>query len=225
MRRPVRLFGFVASLGLLLATVAPIHASTIDDFARVIRSRHAGATFVQVEGCRQTEVFISAMDAKFGSRPGPVNVQGLVGVFYRESDACAEPGPRGYPVTFTADAQSLDRLVTAPRFGTASISAQLSGTDGDGNPVQIGLEIDWSAAEAFTRSHVSGNGWFPADASHGAAVHTFSHGLRAAAVASGVVTVNGTSTVLAPTWDASLEQVRYFCQVIQHPQGGFDVDC
>jgi hypothetical protein len=25
--------------------------------------------------------------------------------------------------------------------------------------------------------------------------------------------------------DASLEQVRYFCQIIQHPQGGFDVDC
>jgi hypothetical protein len=225
MRRPARFIGLLAMLGLLLATAAPVGASAIDDFARVIRSRHAGATFVQVEGCRQIEVFVSAMDATFGSRSGPVNKQGLVGVFYRESDACAEPGPRGYPVTFIADAQSLDRLVTAPQFGTASISAVLEGTDGDGNPVQVGLDIEWVAAEAFERSRVSGNGWFPEDAKQGARVHTFSHGLRAAAVASGSVTVGGTRTELAPTWDASLEQIRYACHVIQHPQGGFDVDC
>lgn len=225
MRRSLRLIGLLASIGLLLATVAPIKASTIEDFARVIRSRHAGATFVQVDGCTQTEVFVSAMDASFGSRPGPVNKQGLVGVFYRESDACAEPGPRGYPVVFTADAQSLDSLVTSPRFGTASISAVLTGTDGEGNPAQIELDITWTALEAFTRSRVSGNGWFPEDEKRGARVHTFSHGLRAPAVAAGSVTVNGVRTDLAPTWDASLEQVRYFCQVIQHPQGGFDVDC
>jgi hypothetical protein len=225
MRRPLRLIGVLASVGLLLATVAPIQASTIEDYARVIRSRHAGATFVQVDGCTQTEVFVSAMDATFGSRPGPVNKQGLVGVFYRESDACAEPGPRGYPVIFTADAQSLASLVTAPQFGTASISTVLIGTDGDGNPARIQLDIAWAAVEAFTRSRVAGNGWFPESEKQGARVHTFSHGLRAAAVATGSVTVNGVRTDLAPTWDASLEQVRYFCQVIQHPQGGFDVDC
>lgn len=225
MRRPLRLVGVLASVGLLLAVVAPIQASTIEDFARVIRSRHAGATFVQVDGCTQTEVFVSAMHATYGSRPGPVNKQGLVGVFYRESDACAEPGPRGYPVLVTADAQSLDSLMTAPRFGTAWVSTVMPGMDGDGNPVQIELDITWAAAEAFTRSRVAGNGWFPEDEKQGARVHTFSHGLRAAAVATGSVTVNGVRTELAPTWDASLEQVRYFCQVIQHPQGGFDVDC
>ena len=224
MDRLRRLVVIVAAIGLLLTTVAPVGAAQAEDYARVIRSRHAGATFVQVDGCTQTEVFVSAMDAVFGSRPGPVNKQGLVGVFYRELDICSGPGPR-FPVVFSADAQSLDRLVSSSRFGTASIDVTLSGTDGDGNPVVIDLQVDWTAATAFERSKVSGNGWFPAGEKRGAHVHTWSHGLRADATATGSITVAGTHTDLGPTTDASLEQIRYFCQVLQHPQGGFDVDC
>jgi hypothetical protein len=212
MDRLRRLVVIVAAIGLILATVAPVGAAQAEDYARVIRSRHAGATFVQVDGCTLTEVFVSAMDAVFGSRPGPVNKQGLVGVFYRELDICSGLGPR-FPVVFSADAQSLDRLVSSPRFGTASIDVTLSGTDGDGNPA------------AFERSKVSGNGWFPAGEKRGAHVHTWSHGFRADATATGSITVDGAQTVLEPTTDASLEQIRYFCQVLQHPQGGFDVDC
>ena len=151
MRRLHRLVVTVAAIGLLLTSVTPVGAARAEDYARVIRSRHAGATFVQVDGCRQVEVFVSAMDAKFGSRPGPVNKQGLVGVFYRELDICSGEGPR-FPVVFSADAQSLDRLVSSPRFGTASIDVHLTGTDGDGNPVVIELQIDWTAATAFERS-------------------------------------------------------------------------
>lgn len=225
MRPPIRLVGIIATLIVILAAATPIAATTIEDYARVIRSRHAGATFSQVDGCLQTEVFVSAMDATFGSRPGPVNKQGLVGVFYRELDVCAEPGPKGFPVTFQADAQSLDHLVTSSRFHTASVIAVLDGMDGDGNPVEIGIDLQWAGTEPFVRSKVSGNGSFPEDEKRGARVHTFSHGLSAAAVAVGSITVDGARTDLAPTHDATLEQVRYFCQVIQHPQGGFDVDC
>jgi hypothetical protein len=225
MRPPIRLFGIVATLVLLLAAVAPAAASTIEDYARVIRSRHAGATFSRVDGCLQTEVFVSAMDAVFGSRPGPVNKQGLVGVFYRQVDICAEPGPKGFPVVFQADAQSLDRLVTSPRFRTASINAVLDGTDGDGNPIQMAVDLRWTASAPLERSRVSGNAWFPADEKQGARVHTYSHGLAAPATASGSITVDGTRVDLEATSDATLEQIRYFCQVIQHPQGGFDVDC
>ena len=224
MHRLRRLVVIVASIGLILATVAPVGAAQAEDYARVIRSRHAGATFVQVDGCIQTEVFVSAMDAVFGSRPGPVNKQGLVGVFYRELDICSGPGPR-FPVVFSADAQSLDRLVSSSRFGTASIDVTLSGTDGDGDPVVIDLQVDWMAATAFERSKVSNNGWFPAGQKRGAHVHTWSHGFRADATATGSITVDGAQTDLRRTTDASLEQIRYFCQVLQHPQGGFDVDC
>ena len=225
MRPLLRLGSTLAALALIVGAVTPASASTIEDYARVIRSRHAGATFSQVDGCRQVEVFVSAMDAVFGSRPGPVNKQGLVGVFYRELDVCAEPGPKGYPVVFQADAQSLDRLVTTARFGAASVSAVLDGTDGDGNPVQIEIDLRWTADEPFARSKVSGNGWFPAGETHGARVHTFSRGLSASAVAQGSMVVDGTRIDLAATGDATLEQIRYFCQVIQRPRGGFDVDC
>jgi hypothetical protein len=225
MRPPIRLVGIIATLAITLAAAVPAAASTIEDYARVIRSRHAGAVFSQVYGCRQTEVFVSAMDATFGARPGPVNKQGLVGVFYRELDVCAEPGPKGYPVVFQADAQSLDRLVTSSRFHTASVDATLPGMDGDGNRIEIAIDLQWVASEPFARSKVSGNGSFPEDERLGARVHTFSHALSASAEAVGSITVAGARTDLEPTTDATLEQVRYFCQVIQHPQGGFDVDC
>ena len=41
----------------------------------------------------------------------------------------------------------------------------------------------------------------------------------------GTVSLDGQAIGLAPTSDATLEQIRYFCQVIQHPRGGFEVDC
>ena len=226
MRRRTRLLALLAVPVLLLGLTAGVAgASVIEDYARVIRSRHAGATFVQVDGCRQVEVFLSAMDAKYGTRGGRVNKQGLVGVFYAERDICVEPGPKGYPITYSADGMSLDRLGSSPRFGAAWVRATLPGLDSDGNAVSIGLDVRWSPLGAFERSRVSGNAWFPASGQRGAHVHTFSHGLRADAMASGTVSLDARTIELAPTNDATLEQVRYFCQVIQHPQGGFDVDC
>ena len=63
-----RLLALLAVPVLLLGLTAGVAgASVIEDYARVIRSRHAGATFVQVDGCRQVEVFLSAMDGTFGS--------------------------------------------------------------------------------------------------------------------------------------------------------------
>ena len=226
MRRRTRLLSLLTVPVLLLGLTAGIaRASVIEDYARVIRSRHAGATFVQVEGCRQVEVFLSAMDAKFGARGGRVNKQGLVGVFYAERDICGEAGPKGYPITYSADGMSLDRLGSTPRFGAAWVRTTIPGLDSDGNEVSIGLDVSWSPVGAFERSRVSGNAWFPANGQRGAHVHTFSHGLRADAIARGTVSLDGQEIALAPTSDATLEQVRYFCQVIQHPHGGFDVDC
>jgi hypothetical protein len=226
MCRRRRMFALLTIPVLLLGLTAGVAgASVIEDYARVIRSRHAGATFVQMDGCRQVEVFVSAMDAKFGTRGGRINKQGLIGVFYAERDICVEPGPKGYPISYSADGMSLDKLGSSPRFGAAWVRASIPGIDSDGNEVNIGLDIRWTALGAFERSRVSGNAWFPAGGQRGAHVHTFSHGLRADATAWGRASLDGRSIELAPTTDATLEQVRYFCQVIQHPRGGFDVDC
>jgi hypothetical protein len=226
MRRGARILTAFIFPAMLLASIpSTTGASVIEDYARVIRSRHASAAFMQVDGCRQVEVFVSAMDAKFGSLHGTINKQGLVGISYLERDACAEPGPKGFPVVSSAEVMSLDRLGSTPKFGSAWVNAALEGTDGDGNPIEIGISMEWAPVEAYERSRVSGNGWFPAAGQRGAHVHTFSHGLRAGATAWGEVTIAGNQLSLSPTADASLEQVRYFCQVIQHPQGGAEVAC
>jgi hypothetical protein len=226
MRRRARILAALILPALLLAAVPPVAgASVIEDYARVIRSRHAGATFTQVSGCTGVEVFVSAMDAKFGTQQGRVNKQGLVGIFYAERDICAEPGPKGYPIVYSADGMTLDRLGSNPRFTRAWLRAIVPSVDMDGNQVLIELDLHWSPTEPLQRSRVSGNGWFPDGVKRGAHVHTFSHGLRAAAVAWGQVSVGGQAVSLAPTEDATLEEVRYFCQVIQHPRGGAEVDC
>jgi len=226
MHRRARYLAVLVLPLLLLGILRPAAAtSAIEDYARVIRSRHAGATFVQTQGCRQVELFVSAMDGKFGTRGGAVNKQGLLGVFYAERDVCAEPGPKGFPIVYSADGMTLDHLSSTPRFGSAWIRAFIPAIDGDGNPVQIGLDISWSPIGAFERTRVAGNDWFPSNGQQGAHVHTFSHGLRADALAWGGVTIGTRSIAMEPTADASLEQVRYFCQVIQHPHGGYEADC
>ena len=133
MHRRARLLATLAVPILLLTTVGTATgASVIEDYARVIRSRHASAAFLQVDGCRQVEVFISAMDGTFGTRGGRVNKQGLVGVFYAERDVCGEPGPKGFPVTYAADGMTLDRLGSTPRFGRAWVRGSVPAMDSDG---------------------------------------------------------------------------------------------
>ncbi len=225
MRRPARLVVVLATLAMLAASVPAATAARVDDWARVVRSRHAGATFMQVDGCEQLEVFVSAMDGKFVNRHGAVNKQGLLGVFVVVRDACAEPGPKGFPIVYSADGMTLDRLRSTAQFGTAWIQATLPAMDADGNPVELRVDLEWRPAGEFERSRVSGHGWFPAGEKRGARVGTFSHNLWSPATARGTVWLDGRALPLAPTTDATLEQVRYLCKVIQHPQGGFDVDC
>lgn len=118
MRRRAQFLTLLLLPAILLASLhAVAGASVIEDYARVIRSRHAGATFVRIDGCIQTELFVSAMDATFGSRHGPVNKQGLVGIFLARRDVCAEPGPKGYPLVYAADGSTLDSL--PPRRSSA----------------------------------------------------------------------------------------------------------
>jgi hypothetical protein len=226
MRRRARILAALILPAMLLAAMpSSAGASVIEDYARVIRSRHAGANFTMVDGCTQLEVAISAMDAKYGSLHGTISRQGLVGVFYAERDICAEPGPKGFPIIHSADGMTLDRLGSYPQFTKAWLQVAIPAIDSDGNAVDIELELHWAATEPLQRSKVSGNAWVPAGMKRSAHVHTFSHGLRAAAMAWGDMTVDGQALGLAPTNDGTLEQTRYFCQIIQHPQGGAEADC
>lgn len=209
----------------LLAAVPATASAQIEDWQRVVRSRHASAVFTQVSGCNQVEIYVSATDGKYVNRFGPVNKQGLVGVLYLVRDICAEPGPKGYPVIYGADGMTLDRLESTPRFDRAWVGATLPAIDSDGVDVEIRVAIQFRPAAEYERSRVSGHGWFPPGEKRGAWVGTFSHNLMAPAEAWGTIWLDGQATVLEPSSEAVLEQVRYLCKVIQHPRGGAEVDC
>lgn len=225
MRRTGRLIIILVTLGLLVAALPAAASAQVEDWQRVARSRHASAVFVQVDGCDQVEIYISATDGKFVNRHGAVNKQGLLGVLYIVRDACAEPGPKGLPITYSADGMTLDVLRSTPQFDAAWIAARVPATDWDGDAVSLRVDLQWRPLADFERSKVNGHGWFPAGEKHGARVNTWSHGMWAPAVAWGSIWVDGRAVTVEPTQEATLEQVRYACKVIQHPRGGADVAC
>lgn len=224
MMRIARLVLVITSLAILAALPATASAQ-IEEWQRIVRSRHASAVFSQIDGCNQVEVYVSATDGKYVNRYGPVNKQGLLGVLYLVRDVCAEPGPKGYPVVFSADGMTLDPLESTPRFDRAWVSATLPGIDSDGIEIEIRVDLQFRPLADYERSRVSGHGWFPPGEKQGAWVGTFSHNMMAPAVAWGTIWIDGTALPLQPTQDAVLEQVRYTCKVIQHPGGGAEVDC
>lgn len=215
----------IAVVAILSAALPAAATATVDDWQRVVRSRHAGATFVQVDGCDQLEVYISASDGKYVNRHGAVSKQGLLGVLLVVRDACATPGPKGFPIVASADAQSLDRLASTPRFDEARMVAELTGVDDAGQPVRFVVDLAWRPAAPFETSRVVGSGSFPEGEKRGARVTTVSHTMTAPAVAWGTIRIGNQVLALAPTSDATLQQVRYSCKVLQHPRGGADVDC
>jgi hypothetical protein len=224
MLRIARVILALTILALLIAVPATASAQ-IEDWQRVVRSRHASAVFTQVSGCDQVEIFVSATDGKYVNRLGPVNKQGLLGVLLLVRDVCGEPGPKGYPVVFSADGMTLDRLRTTPQFDRASVAATLPAIDSNGDALQIDVDLQWRPLADYERSKVSGHGWFPAGEKRGAWVGTFSHNMMAPAEAWGTIWLDGEAMPLEPTQDAVMEQVRYLCKVIQHPRGGAEVDC
>jgi hypothetical protein len=225
MRRIARFILIPLTLVLLAAALPSSVSADVDQWQRVVRARNASAAFFSTSGCDQVEIYVSAMDGKFVNRHGAVNKQGLLGVLVQVRDACAEPGPKGYPVVFSADGMTLDHLRTTPRFDQAWIDATLPGIDSDGNPVELRVALQWRPTANFERSKVSGHAWFPPGEKRGARVDTFSHNLSAPAVAWGTIWMDGQATTLDATQDAALEEVRYMCKVKQHPQGGADIDC
>jgi len=224
MRRFARPILVLVSL-LVLAGLPASANARVDDWQRVVRARHASAVFTLQDGCSLMEVFVSASDGKYVNWGAGVHKQGLLGVLVIVRDACAEPGPKGYPIIYSADGMTLDRLRSTPRFGRAWVQAGLAATDSSGQEVALRVDLQWAPLGAYQRSRVSGHGWFPADGRQGARVNTFSHGMMAPAQAWGSIWIDGAAHHLESTHDAVLEQVRYACKVIQHPRGGADVDC
>jgi hypothetical protein len=188
-----------------------------------IGSTSASATLSSTTGCELTEVFVSSSRAMYAAQPGPVGKQGLTAVFVRVSDACstegsgvnggvsAAAGGGGGPVLFEADAQNGAPLVVDPGLTQASVTTDLSGTDGDGNPVTVHLVAVWTGigplehTTGSTHTHYGdGN------------VSSTSNDLRRAASAQVSVRVAGRSAA-GTTTDAVIEQTKSHCIEVPRP--------
>ncbi|MDE9364056.1 hypothetical protein PZ938_00410 [Luteipulveratus sp. YIM 133132] len=141
----------VASAGLALATATPAIAAQPRIY-HTITSSHADAVLDRTDGCERTEVFVSSSVAMYAAQPGPVNKQGLTGVFVRVTDACARTtaaapaaGGGGGTVVFQADGQNRAALVTDNRLRSAQLRTTIAATDANGDPVSIALSATWTA--------------------------------------------------------------------------------
>lgn len=202
-------------------------AADVPEYQRVIFSRHADAASVDQTGCLKTEIWVSTSDNVFGGRPGPVNKQGLTSALVRQIDVCGEgvaaaAAPPEGDVVFDGIGQTLDPLQTTPRFDRAWIDVTLPVLDEVSNTtVPVHLDLEWTPVGEFDRDTVHTHAKVP----HGAIVNSHSQTLMADAAVSGTVTVDGTPYTFEPVGDAHLQQVKYGCQLIDHPQGEADLSC
>lgn len=189
-------------------TAAP--AGAAPNIYHTISSTHGSAAVVETVGCERTEIFVSSMVGMFAAQPGPVNKQGLTSVFVRITDVCAAPG-RGL-VLFQADGMNFAPLEADPRLASASITTDIAGTDGDGNPVTISLSALWVGTGPLEHSTVSSHENVPGLGN----VNSTNNNLRRAATASVSFTVNGL-TASGTDSNAVLEQVKGRCIEIARP--------
>ncbi|OFI39486.1 hypothetical protein BIU82_14275 [Arthrobacter sp. SW1] len=211
-----RLAAVLAALALLPLTAPPAGAQP--SMYHTIHSSHGSANVDAINGCGRVEIFLSSSVSAFASQPGPVNKQGLTGVFVRVSDLCADAdgvaaaAAPGGTVLFQADGQNFAPLTVDPRLESASLSTELAGTDGNGNPVTIRLSAAWTGVGPLEHSTVSSHELFPGTGT----VSSADNNLRRAAIATVSVEAGGVSAAGTDA-DAVLERVKAHCIEVARP--------
>lgn len=204
-----RLLIGLCTAAMVALTAAP--AGAAPNIYHTISSTHASAAVVETVGCERTEIFVSSMVGMFAAQPGPVNKQGLTSVFVRVTDICSGVPGRGV-VLFEADGRNLAPLDVEPRLTSASITTELAGFDGDGNPVTISLAASWIGTGPLEHSTVSSHENVPGLGN----VNSTDNNLTRAATATVSVTVNGFTAAGTDTI-AVLQQVKARCIEIARP--------
>jgi hypothetical protein len=203
-----RLLMGLSTAAMVALTGAP--AGAAPNIYHTISSSHGSAAVADTVGCEKTEIFVSSMVGMFAAQPGPVNKQGLTSVFVRITDVCAAPG-RGV-VLFQADGRNFAPLEVDPRLTSASITTELAGSDGDGNPVTISLSASWTGTGPLEHDTLSSHENIKGVGN----VNSTDNNLRRAATATVSVTVDGL-TAAGTDSNALLEQVKSRCIEIARP--------
>lgn len=226
----------LAALALAPLTVLPATAGPPRHY-HTISSTHGYAYVTQLDDCLLGEAFVSSAIGKYASQPGPVNKQGLTGVYVRVTDTCAEPpsgdvsaqaggGPGGV-VVFEADGQNMAPLSVDPRLRWAAVRTvipasatdHVDGVPGEPYAVDIVLEASWTGIGELEHTTVVTHANLQPDG----VVNSTANDLRRVARAEVEVVVDGWSvTGTDPGQDteggsAVLEQSKSRCIEVPRP--------
>lgn len=225
-----RLHALVAAAGAaafaMSGVVAPAAQGAVPEYQRVIKARSAFAASAVTEGCLETRVWISSSASVFGGRPGPISKQGLTTVLVERFDTCqvaaAAGGEPPGVLVFEGMGQTRYPLGSTPRFTEAWVRTTVPVLDEiSGETVPVRLDLTWRPSEPFQRDTISTHARDP----HAGIVNAHSQTLMVAASVNGTVTTGADATSWPNADEASLEQVKYGCQLIRHPHGSTDFSC
>jgi hypothetical protein len=211
-----RLLIGLSTAAMVALVAAP--AGAAPNIYHTISSTHGSATVVNTVGCELTEIFVTSSVAMYAAQPGPVNKQGLTAVFVRVTDLCAaapagvDAAAAGGAVLLRADGRNFAPLVVDPRLTTASITTEMPGTDGNGNPVTISLSASWTGTGPLQHETANTHDNYPGEGN----VNSTDNILRRAATADVTVTVDG-RTASGTDSNAVLEQVKSRCIEVARP--------
>jgi len=223
--------GMVIAIAAALLLTAPPVGAAVPDYQRVIKARSASAGVGVEVGCLQTMVWVSSSDSMFGGRPGRVVKQGLTSVSVTRVDTCAGSsdtalapagGPPAGVTVFDGTGQTLDRLRSTPRFTKAWIDVTLPLLDEvSGTTVPVHVDLTWLPVGPYQRDTTSTHARDPG----AGIVNSHTQTLMADATVSGTVLVGSELLTFGPSGNATLEQVKYGCQLIRHPRSNTDFSC
>jgi hypothetical protein len=232
----MRRFISMLAAGFLLAALPATAGATVPAYNQVIVSRSADAALVAADGCIITEIFVSASDAVYGGRPGPVNKQGLTGVGIRRTDVCtaggaslaslglhAAGGGGGGVVVFDGLGSTLDALGSTSHFDEAWLRATLPVVNEvTAEEVTVTVDLEWSLVGELDRD--TGHSHIPPQLFDGT-VNSHWNSLMGEATVRGTVTIGTQTSTFANVEGAHLQQLKYGCQVIVHDKTNGDLDC
>jgi len=201
----------ILSLPATASAATPAVYHTID-------GRFAGAYFTSLDGCLQTDVWVSSSAATYGPQPGipgGLNKQGLTSVQIFVYDTCQPMEGKHHPIVADWFAQTSDRLVAEARMRSAHFAATLPMTDSiSGDTATVPIELAWLATGAAHPDTARNNHLrFPGEG----IVNTHDNNINLSAVASGTVLLGGVNVSPEPDLGATLEQIKSACMEIGDP--------
>lgn len=207
-----------ALAAVILLTVPAAAGAATPAIYHTIDGRFASAYFTSIDGCLQSNLWISSGAATYAPQPGvhdKLTRQGLTSVEIIVYDTCRPMEGKHFPIVADWFAQTPDRLVTEARMRSAQLHMTAAMTDSEsGATMDVPIDLHWTASERAHPDPVRNNHVrFPGEG----IVNTHDNNLNLPAVAWGTVLLDRLNLAQEPDQSATLEEVKSGCMEIAYP--------